>query len=88
MTHGGPDLYRLAHLEAGAVAQRLYVAANSLSLGCAPVGEFYDDELRKFLGMQATKWEPLHAVVIGLSIDDKIATPSTSASSGESHWRD
>ena len=88
MTHGGPDLYRLAHLEAGAVAQRLYLAANSLNLGCAPVGECYEDELRKFLGMTHTHWEPVHAVVVGVSIDDKIAAPSSHVSSEANQWRD
>jgi SagB-type dehydrogenase family enzyme len=87
MTHGGPDLYRLAHLEAGAVAQRLYIAANSLGLGCAPIGEFYDNEVRKFLGMERTGWEPLHAVAIGVSSDDRIAAPATHPVESDS-WRD
>ena len=87
MTHGGPDLYRLAHLEAGAAAQRLYIGANSLGMGATPLGEFYDDEVRKFLGMERTGWEPLHAVAIGLSMDDRIATQGTQAGN-EGDWRD
>ena len=87
MTHGGPDLYRLAHLEAGAAAQRLYIGANSLGMGATPLGEFYDDEVRKFLGMERTGWEPLHALAIGLSMDDRIATQGAQAGN-ESDWRD
>ena len=88
MTHGGPDLYRLAHLEAGAIAQRLYLAANSLGLGCTPIGEFYDDAVRNFLGMEKTRWEPIHAVAIGISTDDKVATANTPALEGDDPWRD
>jgi SagB-type dehydrogenase family enzyme len=69
MTHGGPDLYRLAHLEAGAAAQRLYIAANSLGLGATPIGDFYDDAVRRFLGMEKTGWEPIHAVAVGMPVE-------------------
>ena len=51
MTHAGPDTYRLAHLEAGIVAQRLYLAANALGFGTAFSGPFYDDEVRRFFGL-------------------------------------
>ena len=73
MSHAGPDTYRLAHLEAGMTAQRLYLAANSLGVACTPIGDFYDDELRKFLGMDRTGWEPIHMPAVGISIDDKVA---------------
>jgi SagB-type dehydrogenase family enzyme len=74
MTHAGPDLYRLAHLEAGVVAERLYLGANSLNFGCASTEAFYDEEVRKFFGMERTGWEPLHAVVVGVPSDERTAT--------------
>jgi SagB-type dehydrogenase family enzyme len=66
MLNAGPDLYRLAHLEAGIAAQRIYLGANSLSLGCALLGDFYDDQVRKFLGLAHSGWEVIHAVAIGV----------------------
>ncbi len=66
MLNAGPDLYRLAHLEAGIAAQRIYLGANSLSLGCALLGDFYDDEVRKFLGLAHSGWEVIHAAAIGV----------------------
>jgi SagB-type dehydrogenase family enzyme len=88
LANGGPDLYRLAHLEAGMIAQRLYIAANSIGLGCAPIGEFYDDEVRKFLGMEHTGWEPIHAVVVGISTDDRVVTSNTVELNEDDPWRD
>jgi nitroreductase len=89
MKQAGPDLYRLAHLEAGCIAQRLYIAANSLQLGCAPLPEFYDDEVRKFLGLDRTGWEPLLAVVVGVSIDDRVvAAPKIESLHDSGIWRD
>jgi SagB-type dehydrogenase family enzyme len=69
MTQGGPDVYRLAHLEAGIVAQRLYLAAGSLGLGAAISQEFYDEDVRLFLGLAKTGWEVLCAVAVGGRIE-------------------
>jgi SagB-type dehydrogenase family enzyme len=65
MMNGGPDTYRLAHLEAGTIAQRLLLAARGFHLAAKPTAAFYDEELKKFLGLEQTGWEPLHAVAIG-----------------------
>jgi SagB-type dehydrogenase family enzyme len=65
MTRAGPDAYRLAHLEAGIVAQRLYLAAGAYGLGAVTTPAFYDDECRKFLGLTNTGWEVLSLVAIG-----------------------
>jgi SagB-type dehydrogenase family enzyme len=65
MTMGGPDAYRLAHLEAGIVTQRLYLAATSLNLGCLASQEFYDEDARNFLGLGKTGWEVLSVVAVG-----------------------
>lgn len=66
MNAAGPDAYRLAHLEAGVVAQRIHLAAAGMDLGCAGAGAFYDDEVRRFLDVDRTSWEPVHAVCVGV----------------------
>jgi len=66
MGAAGPDAYRLAHLEAGVVAQRCHLAAAGMELGCAGAGAFYDDEVRRFLDLDRTAWEPIHAIAIGV----------------------
>jgi SagB-type dehydrogenase family enzyme len=65
MTQGGPDAYRLAHLEAGIATQRLYLAATSLNVGCLATQEFYDEDARHFLGLAKTGWEVLTIVALG-----------------------
>lgn len=67
MNTGGPDLYRLAHLEAGIMGQRLSLAAAASGVGSCGVCTFYDDEVKAFLGLQQTGWETLYAIAIGIS---------------------
>jgi SagB-type dehydrogenase family enzyme len=70
MTEGGPDLYRLAHLEAGAAAQRLYLAAGALRLACCATGAFFDEDMRRFFGLDRTPWQPLHVLALGPPADE------------------
>lgn len=65
LTDAGPDLYRLAHLEAGIVAQRLHLASTSVGMGCRTFVDFCDDDWKRFLGLSNTGWEPLACVAIG-----------------------
>jgi nitroreductase len=39
------------HFEAGAIGQRLYVAAEALGLGATGIGAFYDDEVHDYLNL-------------------------------------
>ena len=66
MNEGGPDLYRLAHLEAGTAGQRMYLASDAMGLGCAVSGTFRDDDMRRFFGLDKTGWEPVYAVAVGV----------------------
>ncbi len=66
MTQGGPDTYRLANIEAGIAAQRMYLAATSLGLGCLAVQDFYDEDARGFFGLGKTGWEAMYIVAIGV----------------------
>ena len=70
MSAGGPDAYRLAHLEAGVVAQRIHLAACAMDIGCAGVGAFYDNEVRRFLDIDRSGWEPIYAVALGVPAPD------------------
>lgn len=63
----GPDIYRLAHLEAGIAGQRLALAAAASGIGASGIGSFYDDELRLFLGLEQTGWEVLYATALGMT---------------------
>ena len=68
MLEAGPDTYRLALLEAGLVAQRLSLAARGLGLGSRATANFFDDELKLFLGLARTGWEPLAGVAVGMPV--------------------
>jgi SagB-type dehydrogenase family enzyme len=70
MARGGPDAYRLAHLEAGVVGQRIFLAAGALGVGCTGIGPFYDDEVIKFLEPEPSGWEVIYATVLGVPIED------------------
>ena len=65
MSVAGPDIYRLAHLECGIVTNRIALSTEALDLGWAETGEFYDDEVRQFLGLRSTGWEPLNVIAVG-----------------------
>jgi SagB-type dehydrogenase family enzyme len=88
MTHAGPDIYRLAHLEAGIVAQRLYLAANALGLGVAFSGLFYDDEVRKFFGLLQSGWEVMYEVAMGVPLAPGQQRVVEVESDDEGIWRD
>lgn len=69
MARGGPDTYRLAHLEAGIVGQRMFLAASALGVGGTGIGPFYDDEVIKFLEPEPSGWEVIYSVVVGAAIE-------------------
>ena len=66
MQRTSPDVYRLAHLEAGMASHRLYVAATSMKLGCCAIGAFYDDQVRQLLGIAQLGWEVIYGTAIGV----------------------
>lgn len=65
MIEGGPDSYRLAHLEAGVVAQRMHFLAAAYGLAAVCSANFFDDDFRAFFGIYQTGWELLYTIALG-----------------------
>lgn len=78
-TKAGPDSYRLAHLEAGITGQRIHLAAAAMGLGCSGIGGFYDDEVREFLDLEKTGWEPIFELAVGVPVETPPPANTTSA---------
>jgi len=57
--------YRYILLEAGHIAQNLYLAATSLGLGACAVGAFLDDALNKLLGLDGEQEAALYLISVG-----------------------
>jgi len=74
VAEGGPDLYRLALLEAGQIAQRIHLSACAMGLATTVTGDFYEESARALLGVEKTGWEPLHIVAVGVGAATRTAT--------------
>ena len=60
--------YRYVHFEAGAVGQRLYLAAEALGLGATGIGAFFDDEVHCYLNLASE--QVVYHFAIGYPIPD------------------
>jgi len=88
LTEGGPDLYRLAHLEAGMAGQRLYLCAASMGLATCLTGKFYDEPARQFFQMERTGWEIVYALAVGAMPSGPTAPATKSESQDQTGlWR-
>jgi SagB-type dehydrogenase family enzyme len=65
MSVTGPDIYRLAFLEAGICTNRLALSSEALDLAWFESGLFYDEEVRTFLGLGQSGWEILCEIAVG-----------------------
>jgi len=54
---------RYVHMEAGHVAQNIYLQATALHLGTVAIGAFYDNQLKKLLSFRQE--EPLYLLPVG-----------------------
>lgn len=79
MDSSGPDAYRLAHLEAGIAAERLYLACAAMGIECCAVGDFADNELKQSLELAGTDWECLYGFAVG-GLRRQTASPAPPAS--------
>ena len=62
--------YRYAHFEAGAVGQRLYLAAESLGLRATGIGAFFDDDVNRYLGLAPQQQQVVYHFAIGYPVRD------------------
>ncbi len=87
LTESGPDAYRLAHLEAGAIAQRLHLAATAQGLAGAAISAFLDDECRNLLGLANSGWQVVHVFAVGNALDSP-APDGAPIAFADGEWRD
>lgn len=57
--------YRYIYLDAGHVAQNLYLAGEALGLGVCAVGAFFDDEVNGFPGLDGIEETVIYMATIG-----------------------
>ncbi|RLG72490.1 MAG: nitroreductase [Thermoprotei archaeon] len=56
--------YRYVHMEVGHVGQNVYLQAEALGLGTVAIGAFYDNEVRRILGL-SRNLAPLYIMPVG-----------------------
>ncbi len=61
--YGERGKIRYVHMEVGHVGQNIYLQCVSLGLGCVVIGAFYDEEVKKILGVNE---EPLYVIPVGV----------------------
>ena len=62
--------YRYVHFEAGAIGQRLYLAAEALGLGATGIGAFYDEEVHRYLNLAPEQGQVVYHFAIGYPVPD------------------
>jgi SagB-type dehydrogenase family enzyme len=62
---GGARSYRDLLIEAGAIAQRVYLAAEALGLAARNLAAFVDDELDALLGLDGSRRSVVHLTMLG-----------------------
>jgi len=62
--------YRYVHFEAGAIGQRLYVAAEALGLAATGIGAFYDDRVHEYLNLAREQGQVVYHFAVGYPVHD------------------
>ena len=62
--------YRYVHFEAGAIGQRLYVAAEALGLRATGIGAFFDDAVHRYLDVAPDQGQVIYHFAIGHPVPD------------------
>jgi SagB-type dehydrogenase family enzyme len=62
--------YRYVHFEAGAIGQRMYLAAEALGLGATGIGAFFDEEVNRYLGLTPELEQVVYHFAIGYPVAD------------------
>jgi SagB-type dehydrogenase family enzyme len=58
--------YRYVYLDAGHIAQNLYLAGEALGLGICAVGAFYDDDVNSIVNLDGTEETVIYMATIGV----------------------
>ncbi len=62
--------YRYVHFEAGALGQRMYLAAEALGLGATGMGAFFDEEVNRYLSLAPELGQVVYHFAIGYPVAD------------------
>ncbi|HMD32904.1 MAG TPA: SagB family peptide dehydrogenase, partial [Candidatus Acidoferrales bacterium] len=62
--------YRYVHFEAGAIGQRMYLAAEALGLRATGIGAFFDDQVHQYLGLPPEVGQVVYHFAIGYPVRD------------------
>ena len=62
--------YRYVHFEAGAIGQRLYIAAEALGLRATGIGAFFDDEVHRYLDLSSAQGQVVYHFAVGHPVID------------------
>lgn len=62
--------YRYVHFEAGAIGQRLYIAAEALGLRATGIGAFFDDQVNRYLDLASGQGQVVYHFAIGYPVTD------------------
>ena len=62
--------YRYAHYEAGAMGQRLYVAAEAMGFQSTGIGAFFDDDVNRYLEIDRSQGQVIYHFAIGHAVRD------------------
>ena len=62
--------YRYAYFEAGAIGQRLYLAAEALGMRATGIGAFFDDEVHRYLNLTSAERQVVYHFAIGYPVVD------------------
>jgi SagB-type dehydrogenase family enzyme len=62
--------YRYVHFEAGALGQRMYLAAEALGLRATGIGAFFDDEVHRYLGLAPEQGQVVYHFAVGYPVRD------------------
>lgn len=66
----GDRAYRYVHFEAGAIGQRLYLAAEAMGFQSTGIGAFFDDEVHRYLGIPPEQGQVVYHFSTGFAVAD------------------
>ena len=62
--------YRYVHFEAGAIGQRIYLAAEALGLRATGIGAFFDDAVHRYIKLKPDQGQVVYHFAIGYPVPD------------------